>query len=382
MPSSWIEPIFPYSIIFNLATYFLLSTIFFILFYKKIINFNKLILCLFFLLSPFLFNGFLFEWSALPDQSKYLVNSLELRNNPQKILDGPAGYAGMKIYLPSILYAFSPIISLETYIGISLYNRALFLFTWIFFTKKKYLDDYNSIFFLLMPSLLLYTSVALRENLIIILMLWLVYFFYEKKFLYTLLVIFILALIKFQTLFIVAFFIIVSLVVKNNKINLINFLFVTLSLIVFFYSFSDFLIETINKYREGFFLEEYGSYQSISAKKNYNYFRLDFNYSSLLIIIFAFLDFITPPFLKGNTGILYFVQFIEAFTISVYLFLRIKFQKNFNKYIFFKWFCILLLSYLTYSIFIFNDGTILRYKVPIIFFTIFGYFANMKKELK
>lgn len=382
MPSSWIEPIFPYSIVFNIATYFLLSTIFYILFYKKIINSYKLIICWLFLLSPFLFNGFLFEWSVLPDQSKYLFNSLEFRNNPEKILDGPQRYGKIKIYLASILYAFSPIISLETYVGISLYNRALFLFTWIFFTKKKYLDDYNSIFFLLMPSLILYTSVALRENLIIILMLWVVYFFYEKKYLLILLTVIMLALLKIQTLFILVFFIIGNLVIKNNKINLKNLLFITLALIILSYSFSDFLLEEINKYRLGFFVEEYGSYQSLSAIKNYEYFRLDLNFSSLLIIFFSFLDFIIPPFLKGNTSLIYFIQLIEVYTIIVYLYFRIKFQKNFNINIFIKWFCILFLSYLSYSIFIFNDGTTLRYKVPIMFFIIFGYFANVKKELK
>ena len=126
MPSSWIEPDFPYSIIFNFATYLLLSSIFFILYYKKIINIYQLIISLLFLLSPFLFNGFLFEWSSLPDQSKYLTNSLQFRSDPQKILEGPQPqFKHVKIYLPSILYAFSPIISLETYIGVSLYNTKL-----------------------------------------------------------------------------------------------------------------------------------------------------------------------------------------------------------------------------------------------------------------
>ena len=233
-----------------------------------------------------------------------------------------------------------------------------------------------------MPSLLLYSSVALRDNLVIISMLWLVYFFYEKKFLYTLLILFILTLLKAQMLFIVVFFIIISLVIKKNKIDLKNLLFITIALIFTFFFFYDFLLTKINYYRLGFFLEEYGAYQSNSAVKNYQYNRIDFNFSSLLTIILNFLNFITPPLLKGKTGILYFIQMLEAFAIIVYLYLRIQFQKNFNIYIFYKWLCILILSYLIYSIIVFNDGTIIRYKVPIIFFIIFGYFANIKKELK
>ena len=127
-------------------------------------------------------------------------------------------------------------------------------------------------------------------------------------------------------------------------------------------------------------MEEFGAYRSISAIKNYEYFKIDLAFSSIPIMIYSFFDFITPPFLKGKISFFYFVQLIEVFTMTVYLYFRIKFQKNFNIYIFNKWFLTLILSYFTYSLIIFNDGTSLRYKVPIIFFIIFGYFANIKKK--
>ena len=40
----------------------------------------------------------------------------------------------------------------------------------------------------------------------------------------------------------------------------------------------------------------------------------------------------------------------------------------------------LFFSYLVYSLLIFNDGTIHRYKIPILFFVLIGYFINVKKE--
>ena len=153
MPSSWVEPIFTYSLIYDFATYILLTTLFFILRLKKIINNPQLFLSSIFLLTPFLFNGFLFDWEALPDQSKYLGLSYEIRKNPNFMFHKEFNtYSDFKIFIPSALYAFSPIISLETYKGIGLFNRALFILTWIFFMKKKYLDEYNSIFFLIIPS--------------------------------------------------------------------------------------------------------------------------------------------------------------------------------------------------------------------------------------
>ena len=180
MPLTWFEPIFPYSLIFDLSNYLLLSLIFLLLFKLNIIKRNLLYLSLIFLSTPFLFNGFLFEWTYLPDQSKYLGSAYTYRQNPEYFFDGSINsYSKLKVSLPSFFYAFSPIVSLETYKGISLWNRTLFLLTWIYFIKKNFLDEYNSFIMLLSPSLIFSTSIALRENLIILLMFWFLYFYYN-----------------------------------------------------------------------------------------------------------------------------------------------------------------------------------------------------------
>ena len=140
MPLTWFEPIFPYNIIFDLSNYLLISFIFLLLFKLKIIKSNLLYLSLIFLSTPFLFNGFLFDWFYLPDQSKYLGQAYDYRETPTNFYDDSINsYAKLKIALPSLFYAYSPIVTLETYKGISLWNRALFLFNWIFFKKKNLL---------------------------------------------------------------------------------------------------------------------------------------------------------------------------------------------------------------------------------------------------
>ena len=53
-------------------------------------------------------------------------------------------------------------------------------------------------------------------------------------------------------------------------------------------------------------------------------------------------------------------------------------QEKVNKYILFKWFLVLMISYLLHSLIVFNNFTILRYKLPIMMFVIFGYFVNVK----
>tara|TARA_Y100000768_G_C23988931_1_gene690810 strand:+ start:3010 stop:4161 length:1152 start_codon:yes stop_codon:yes gene_type:complete len=381
MPSSWIQPVFIYSLIFDVASYIVLSCVFFVLFKKKIINNTLLFFSLFFLLTPFLFNGFLFDWSKFPDQSKYLNLSYNIRNNPELILsDQYYSFHNIKFLITSSIYAFSPILSLETYIGVSLVNRSLFLLTLIFFINKRLIDNYNSILFLLAPSLILYTSIALRDTFIIILMFWFLYFFYIKNYFYLIITFFLLILLRFPIITIIFTFIFFSLFIENNRINYKKFTLLLLlaGSITFFYN--ERIIYLLNFYREGFFAEEFGHYISVSNKIEFQKFKLGYNLSSVLLAINGFYNFMLPPFLKGKINLFYFIQFLEGFAIFSYLYLRIKFQKNLNYFILFKWILIYVFSYFIYSLIIFNDGTIHRYKIPILFFVIFGYFVNIKKE--
>lgn len=380
MPLTWFEPIFPYNIIFDLSNYLLLSFIFLLLFKLNIIKKNLLYISLFFLSTPFLFNGFLFEWFYLPDQSKYLGRAYEYRESPSNFYNGDiTSYKQIKVALPSFFYAYSPIVTLETYKGISLWNRALFLFTWIFFTKSKFIDEYNSLLMLLAPTLIFSSSIALRENLIILLMLWFLYFYYNNKKLSLIIVTATLFLIKIQSLFTISLFLILNYLIQENKIRIKTFILLLISFIIMFDIFSEEIFETINYLRLGFFAEEFGQYKSTSATLNYQYFELKPNLQLFSIVYESYTNFLLTPFLKGKLTIFSLILFIEVLIIYVYLYLRIKNNKKIYFYTLFKWVAVLLISYLFYSIFIFNDGTILRYKIPIFFFVIFGYFANVER---
>jgi len=371
---------FIYQLIYDLGTYFLLSLIFIYLYKTKIIGINVLYLSLLFLLTPFLFNNSFFSWGMLPDQMKYLNNAYLLRENPEMVLDIPGKTTGhKKVWIVSAIYAFSPIISFETFKGISLFNRAIFLLTLIFFSKKKYLDNYNVILFLILPSVTLYTSVALRENLIILSLLYFVYFYYEKNYSLNLLVILFLFITKPQMLAVIGIFLILNAVIKQDKINykLFSILFVTFC-ISFYIIDIDTLFNSANQMREGFFREEFGSYSSVSATTDYSSQMIDFSFSTIPVIIKSFYNFIAPPIIKGEVGILPIIHLFEFSFLIFYAFFRMNLQEKVNKYILFKWFLVLLISYLLHSLIVFNNFTILRYKLPIMMFVIFGYFVNVK----
>ena len=393
MPTTWFEPHFIYQISYDLGTYFILSLIFVFLCRKKIINYNLLILSLLLLLMPFVFNGFLFNWDMMPDQSKYLLYAERIRGDLMMVFHRESAVGDLfgdigaietnqvyvvphKVFTPSILYAFSPIISLETYKGIALVNRAIFLLTWIFLIKKKYLDEYSSIFFILVPSLILYSSVALRDILIFLLMIWFIYFYYEKKIIANIFVVFILYVVKFQMLFTIGTFVILNFIIKKDNINTLVLFYTILVLSIFTYFTGNFILETVNGLRLGFFVEEYGGYRSMSATKNFKYFKIEPNLESLQIVWWSFYNFILPPVLNGKHSIFAYAHIIEVFFITSYLSIRIRLDKNFNLNTFIKWFLILIISYFIFSTVVFNTGTALRYKFPVMCFVIIGYFIN------
>ena len=381
MPSSWVQPIFIYSIIYDIASYFILSSIFFLIYKKKIISIKYLYINLIFLLTPFLFNGFLFDWSLFPDQSKYLELSYKIRENPQTFFEFlNHSSKDFKLFLSSLFFAFSPILSMETYVGISLYNRFLFLITLLFLFHKKFFDNYILILLIISPSLILYSSLALRDNLIIILVLWFLYFFYQKKYFFLFITITLLILLRYPLIINILIFFGVSSIVKYDRINNQNFIILFLVSTMLIILFNNEIIDTLNFFRAGFFSEEYGRYQSMTQQSDFENFKIDLSLRSMPLAIIGFFNFLIPPILKGKITLFYFVQFIETIFILLFSYIRIKFQKKINYYILLKWLLIYFLSYFIYSLIIFNDGTIHRYKLPILFFVLLGYFTNVKKE--
>ena len=381
MPTSWVQPIFIYSIIYDFASYLILSSIFILIYKKKIISIKYLYINLIFLLTPFLFNGFLFDWSLFPDQSKYLELSYKIRENPQTFFEFlNHSSKDFKLFLSSLFFAFSPILSMETYVGISLYNRFLFLITLLFLFHKKFFDNYILILLIISPSLILYSSLALRDNLIIILVLWFLYFFYQKKYFFLSITITLLILLRYPLIINILIFFGVSSIVKYDRINNQNFIILFLVSTMLIILFNNEIIDTLNFFRAGFFSEEYGRYQSMTQQSDFENFKIDLSLRSMPLAIIGFFNFLIPPILKGKITLFYFVQFIETIFILLFSYIRIKFQKKINYYILLKWLLIYFLSYFIYSLIIFNDGTIHRYKLPILFFVLLGYFTNVKKE--
>ena len=114
-------------------------------------------------------------------------------------------------------------------------------------------------------------------------------------------------------------------------------------------------------------MEEFGRYTSMTVSKSLDSIALGWNIHSIGKFWYGFINFIIPPFLNGKQTMYAYMHLAEVALIIIFLYFKIKGQKNFNKYVLLKWFLVLFISYALFSTVVFNSGSALRYKVPIMF---------------
>lgn len=391
MIDHWFEPQLFEMLIYDLANYFIFVFIFFLLLKKNYIGQKLFVVSSLLLLTPFLFNGFLFDWTYLPDQSKYLNLSDRIRKSyfmPWDFftcdLETTYGIENcekqtLKVGLSSFFYAISPILNFETYKSIGFYNRFLLIISAIFFYKKKAIDTFLFYLLLLSPSLILFSSVSLRDNLILLVMLFWIFYMFENKYLKAIFLSILILVVKTQNFLIFAFS--TFLIFYNSKKKLLKLFIIILSILTLLLTINSFdaIILKINKFREGLFLEQFGAYKSITSLLFYENIRLGFNLSSIKLITNNLLNFIFSPIndLSSLFKIAIFGENIFLYAIITYQFVT---NYKLNKKVTSMWFLILMFSFTMYSVFLFNDAQIHRYKTPIIFFIIFSYNLNLKRK--
>ena len=351
----------------------------------NLLNNNLFFLAAFMMLSPFLFNNSLFPWSLLPDQTKYLDLTMLFRDNLPLSLDYifkttfGLWEVSNKVRASSILYTHFPLLSIETFKSIGFINRALFVATILFFITRGYLSVYLKVLVLLAPSVLIYSSVALRDNLVLLLMIWSCYFYLTNRYILLFISFLILFQLKLQNLYLLIFtFYTITLMnndfSKKNK-YLIGLPILVSMLIVFFYH--DQIIFAADGLRKGMYAEHVGFYLSDTA--NFTYTKLELNLNTIITFFKSYIQFITSPIGKIDN---WFLLIIALETIFIYLFIFINFYKDIrikklNRLV--KTWIIILSGYIgLYCMFIFNAGQLTRYRYVLLFVVMIGYEIHKK----
>ncbi len=337
------------------------------------------------LMAIFLLNNVLFEVSYWPDQIQYLKSAQQIRESiPYIPLSVIFERFGPRATMSSVVFAFSPLPFINSVQSIAMINFLFYLLAFFYLRKKGISSNSIDFFFLLYPSFLLYSSVALRETQILVFMILGLYFIIvEEKRIPALFFLLPLLILKIQNLFILVLAYIIYLflrkgsfqryliffggglfaVVFGNHIPLINVIF-----------------EKIDYYRWNLIAENFGYNWSFMEGYDYQPFVAGFSVIPLLIKSFVYM--LLKPLPWEVTNLVQLIQSAENIFIIALIMWVVK-KKIFmpiikRKILFLN--ILLVLSMTIYGLVTFNFGTAARFRFPFIVVYLVFYLYLLRSD--
>ena len=309
-------------------------------------------------LIPFLLNDFLFSTSYMPDQFRYWRGVNAIRSGELGLIEAFTG--GDNVFQASALLSLLPFPAPVSPISLGFYNTFLYIVLFFVLYVKNIFTKVSIWFYLLFPSVALYTALSLRETLILFFMVLTIVYARESKILKSILFIIPLYLIKFQNFFILGPIVLMYFIFNVAKKGMGLAKAVTISLI----SLAGLLLSApiaipiINEFRLAMFAEDGGEADKISLISGVGDFVVEGLTSGLY--------FLSKPFIWEASGLLPLIQSFENLFVLAIFFLitRKAWMKSPDKLAF--WLLFMALSMSVYGLVVFNYGTAVRYRYPFV----------------
>jgi len=309
--------------------------------------------------TPFFLNNVLFSPSYMPDQWQYYHVTQSIRSFA---LDHPK--ESIPVEASSWMLALIPMPYIETIQSLGFFNRlmATILIIWLY--SKKNLRGWSLLFVVFYPSLLLYSSLALRDTLVLMFMMMSVIFFLENRRLLAVLISLPLLVIKFQNFFLMIVFFVAHLYFSRDSII---YRFRYIFAIIILASIAPFLlsiIEILDQSRLNMYIDDggyRGAYEHIRTIEDF-----------VIIAIKSAPYFLMKPLPWEADSFLTFLQSFENIFVFIFLGYMLVQTSKFDRQIAFKWFIYLFAALSIYGLVVYNFGTAVRYKFPFIVIVIVG----------
>ena len=336
------------------------------------------------LIAIFLLNDVLFESSYWSDQRRYLWSTMNIREQLVSLQGTSVGDVP-KQWFASFIFAFLPIPFINSIQSIAMINFLLYLLSFVYLRKKGVSSNSVDFFFLLYPSFLLYSSLALRETLITLFMILSMYFILiEEKRLTALIFALPLAIIKSQNFLIIILTYVVYNFLKKRSIQRYLILLGG-GLLVFLFGnqipLINFFFEKIDYYRWNLIAENFA--YDWSFMESYDYQSFESGFSIIPLVIKSFIYMLFKPFPWEATNLVQLFQSVEnIFIIALIVWvLRKKVYTHIikRKLIFLN--ILLILSMTIYGLVTFNFGTAARFRFPfiVVYLVYYLYFLRFDK---
>jgi hypothetical protein len=335
------------------------------------------------LIAIFLLNDVLFEPSYWSDQRRYLWSTMNIREQLFSLQGTSVGDVP-KQWFASFIFAFLPVPFINSIQSIAMINFLLYLLSFVYLRKKGVSSNSIDFFFLLYPSFLLYSSLALRETLITFFMiLGLHFLIVEEKRLTALIFTLPLAVIKIQNFLILVLTYVIYLFFKKGSMQRYLIFFGSGLLVIFFGNhipIINVLFERIDYYRWNLIAENFGYNWNFMGGYDYQPFVSGF--SIIPLVIKSFVYMLLKPFPWEVTNLVQLIQSVENIFIIALIVWVVK-KKIFmpiikRKLLFLN--ILLVLSMTIYGLVTFNFGTAARFRFPFIVIYLVFYFYLLKLD--
>lgn len=314
---------------------------------------------------PFVLNGVLFSYGYMPDALKYWRSFNAIREGGIAISD--AWWLSSNVDKSAVLFNIIPLPFAITPISLGFHNTLMYiaLFFWLY--RKQVFTPVSLWFFLLYPSLALYTGMGLRDTFIFVFMVLAVQWAREGRWWFSMFPLYLLYSIKFQNFFILGpiLFIYVVFGLRQKGMSISRTVAVVAVAMATLVLVAPIALPEVNKVRAALYVEDGGDIRDVEYIDSPREFVSEGLVSGLY--------FLVKPFPWEASNPLQLIQAGENLLVLSFLFLvgRVAWKQSPRKLMF--WLLFFTVAMSVYGVVVFNYGTSARYRYAfVVIFVIFS----------
>jgi len=307
---------------------------------------------------PFVLNDVLFSVSYMPDQLVYWAGVNEIRNGDLSFYE--AFSSGKNTLQASAFLSVLPFPTPVSPISLGFYNTFIYISLFFILYIKNIFTKISLWFYLLFPSMALYTALSLRETLILFFMILALVYARESKVFRSIICMIPIYLIKFQNFYIVGPIVLLYFIfnVANKGMSITKAFIIGVIGLTSLFAAAPIALPLVNRFRIAMFVEDGGDRNDIELISGAG----DFVYQGLTSGFY----FLSKPFPWEASSALQLIQSFENVFVLGILFLitRQAWKKSLDKLAF--WLLFMALAMSVYGLVVSNYGTAVRYRYAFI----------------
>lgn len=308
---------------------------------------------------PFILNDVLFSISYMPDQLKYWRGVNDIRNGSIGVFE--ALLDDGNVAQASLFLSIIPFPTPVSYISLGFYNTFIYIVLFFIIYVRNLFTKVSIWFYLLFPSMALYTALSLRETLILFFMTLALIYARESRIFRSVICMVPVYLIKFQNFYIVGPIVLLYFIfnVAKKGMSLTKAVIIGVIALASLLAAAPIALPLVNKFRVAMFVEDGGDRDDIELISGVG----DFVYQGLTSAFY----FLSKPFPWEVNSALQLIQSLENVFVLGILFLitRQAWKKSLDKLAF--WLLFMALAMSVYGLVVANYGTAVRYRYAFVF---------------